>query len=123
MKSGRWEENFSNELGISLEKLPDIFACHEVVGEVTKNAAKAMGLVPGIPVVAGGLDAACGALGAGAIKVGQTQEQGGQASYCIFGTDLAAGHHNEKFDVNEDSMMPAVQTLYTSAELLTNKSS
>ena len=55
--------------------------------------------------------------------INRVQEQGGQASYCIFGTDLAAGHHNEKFDVNEDSMMPAVQTLYTSAELLTNKSS
>ncbi|MDO5360323.1 MAG: amidohydrolase [Jeotgalicoccus sp.] len=53
--------------------------------------------------------------------INRVQEQGGQASYCIFGTDLAAGHHNEKFDVNEDSMMPAVQTLLKTAVLLTNK--
>lgn len=53
--------------------------------------------------------------------INRVQEQGGQASYCIFGTELAAGHHNEKFDVNEDSMMPAVQTLFKSAVLLTNK--
>ena len=40
----------------------------------------------GIPVVAGGLDAACGTLGAGVIHPGETQEQGGQAggmSICI----------------------------------------
>ena len=53
--------------------------------------------------------------------INRVQENGGQASYCIFGTDLAAGHHNEKFDVNEDSMMPAVQTLLKTAVLLTNK--
>ena len=53
--------------------------------------------------------------------INRVQELGGQASYCIFGTDLAAGHHNEKFDVNEDSLMPAVQTLFKSAVLLTNK--
>ena len=53
--------------------------------------------------------------------INRVQENGGQASYCIFGTDLAAGHHNESFDVNEDSMLPAVQTLFKSAVLLTNK--
>lgn len=53
--------------------------------------------------------------------INRVQKNGGQATYCIFGTDLAAGHHNEKFDVNEDSMMPAVQTLFKTAVLLTNK--
>ncbi len=37
------------------------------------------GLAVGTPVVAGGLDAACGTLGAGVIHPGETQEQGGQA--------------------------------------------
>ena len=53
--------------------------------------------------------------------INRVQERGGLASYCIFGTDLAAGHHNEKFDINEDSMAPAVQTLLTAAQLLTNE--
>lgn len=53
--------------------------------------------------------------------INRVQKNGGQATYCIFGTDLTAGHHNEKFDVNEDSMMPAVQTLFKTAVLLTNK--
>ena len=50
------------------------------------QAAQMTGLLEGTPVVAGGLDAACGTLGAGVIDPGQTQEQGGQAggmSLCI----------------------------------------
>jgi xylulokinase len=86
MKKGRWEDELCDEIGISREKLPDIFACHEVIGEVTDDAARATGLAKGTPVVAGGLDACCGTLGAGVINVGQTQEQGGQAggmSICV----------------------------------------
>lgn len=40
------------------------------------------------------------------------QQKGGQATYCIIGTDLAAGHHNEKFDINEQSLLPAVEIFY-----------
>ncbi len=49
------------------------------------------------------------------------QKQGGYATYCIFGTDLAAGHHNEKFDVNEDSMMSSVKVLFEAAKTLTSE--
>ena len=52
----------------------------------TEEAAKACGLAVGTPVVAGGLDAACGTLGTGVVHSGETQEQGGQAggmSICI----------------------------------------
>lgn len=40
------------------------------------------------------------------------QNQGGRATYCIFGTDLAAGHHHEQFDINENTLLPAVEILY-----------
>lgn len=49
------------------------------------------------------------------------QKRGGYATYCVVGTDLAAGHHNEKFDVNEDSLILGVQTLFESAVKLTHK--
>ncbi len=42
-------------------------------------AEQSADLAAGTPVVAGGLDAACGTLGAGVIHPGETQEQGGQA--------------------------------------------
>lgn len=86
IKTGKWDDSFCDELGIAREKLPEIFPCHQVIGEVTREAAEATGLVQGIPVVAGGLDACCGTLGAGVIDIGQTQEQGGQAggmSICL----------------------------------------
>lgn len=86
MRKGVWSEEMCKELGIPRKMLPDIYPCHEIVGTVTEKAAKECGLAVGTPVVAGGLDAACGALGTGVIHSGETQEQGGQAggmSICI----------------------------------------
>lgn len=86
MRKGCWNQDMCKSLGINSSILPDIAACHEVVGTLTPSAAISMGLIAGIPVVAGGLDAACGTLGAGVLNSGQTQEQGGQAggmSICI----------------------------------------
>ena len=79
MRKGVWDMDMCRELGISPDLLPDIYPCHGVVGKVTKKAAAECGLIEGIPVVAGALDAACGTLGAGVIHPGETQEQGGQA--------------------------------------------
>lgn len=92
IKTGKYEDSFCEELGISRDKLPEIFACHEVIGEVNSKAAEVTGLLEGIPVVAGGLDACCGALGAGVIDAGQMQEQGGQAGGMSICIKEAIGH-------------------------------
>ncbi len=76
---GCWDEKTALELGLSLDLMAPFFHSHEVVGTITNKAADETGLIAGIPVVAGGLDAACCTLGAGVICPGQTQEQGGQA--------------------------------------------
>lgn len=86
MRQRRWDEAMCRRLGVRPSLLPELAACHQVVGGVTAEAAIATGLLAGTPVVAGGLDAACGTLGAGVLSPGQTQEQGGQAggmSLCI----------------------------------------
>lgn len=85
-KTCTYDAELAEELGLSADLVPDILPCHAVAGAVTEEAAQATGLAPGTRVVAGGLDAACGTLGAGVIKKGQTQEQGGQAggmSICL----------------------------------------
>lgn len=51
--------------------------------------------------------------------INAVQQQGGYATYCVFGTHLAAGHHNEKFDIDEDSILPAAETLFETAKTLT----
>lgn len=43
------------------------------------------------------------------------QNRGGQATYCIFGTNLAAGHHHEQFDIDEATLLPAVEILFEAA--------
>ena len=100
MRTGKWNKEMAEEIGIPFEFLPPIVPCHQVVGMVTEKAAKETGLSVGTPVVAGGLDAACGTLGAGVIHEGETQEQGGQAggmSICIkeYAADprLILGYH------------------------------
>ena len=45
----------------------------------------------------------------------RVKQRGGQATYAIFGCELAAGHHNAKFDFDESVMGKAVQTLATLA--------
>ena len=59
---------------------------------MTEAASARTGLLSGTPVVAGGLDAACGTLGAGVYLPGQTQEQGGQAGGMSICMDRAIAH-------------------------------
>jgi ribulokinase len=61
------------EIGIDPQLLPDVFACEEIIGEVTQQAAEECGLVAGIPVVAGQADCNASWIGAGAIEEGDFQ--------------------------------------------------
>lgn len=90
MQEGCWDLALCEELGIRTDLLPEIKACHEVIGTLTENAAIETGLPVGVPVVAGGLDAACGTLGVGVLNPGETQEQGGQAGGMSICTSFAA---------------------------------
>ncbi len=74
-----WDAEAARRIGVPLEKLPRLCPCTEIVGRLTQSAAEETGLRPGIPVIAGCLDAASGALGSGVTRLGQTNEQGGQA--------------------------------------------
>lgn len=41
----------------------------------------------------------------------RVRQRGGLASYLVFGTTLAAEHHNEKFDIDEMVLPLAAKTL------------
>ena len=49
------------------------------------------------------------------LMMARVQQHQGQASYVVFGTQLAAGHHNEKFDFDEQVLAIAVETLARTA--------
>ena len=100
MRKGVWDEDMCRAFGFSPDILPKIYPCHAIIGTVTEQAAAQCGLAAGTPVAAGGLDAACGTLGAGVIHSGETQEQGGQAGGMSICTDtyqaderLILGYH------------------------------
>ncbi|MBC5580689.1 xylulokinase [Anaerofilum sp. BX8] len=79
MAAGKWDAGVCQALGLRSGLLPPLYHSHEIVGRVTREAAGQTGLLEGTPVAAGGLDAACGALGVGVVQPRQAQEQGGQA--------------------------------------------
>jgi xylulokinase len=79
MRHERWDEAVAHSLGVPHEMLPPLRRAADVAGALTREAATATGLVEGTPVLAGGLDAAAAALGAGVTRPGLTQDQGGSA--------------------------------------------
>jgi sugar (pentulose or hexulose) kinase len=71
-------------------KLAKIVPSHEVVGEVTAQAALETGLCQGTPVVSGMLDVAANAIGAGVIEAGQALSILGTTSMNMVVLDSAA---------------------------------
>lgn len=67
-KQGRWSEELLSAAGIDEALLPEIVPSTTVLGGVTKSAAAATGLLAGTPVVVGGGDGPCAALGAGVVR-------------------------------------------------------
>ncbi|WP_418668328.1 xylulokinase [Allofournierella sp.] len=92
MAQGEYDLPLARELGLDPEKVPPLADCWQLAGRVTSAAAAATGLRAGTPVAAGGLDAACSALGAGVIEPGQAQEQGGQAGGMSLCTGVPLPH-------------------------------
>lgn len=66
-----WSLPILNAVGVSPEILPPIIGSSEVAGTITPEAAEATGLKPGTPVVGGGADNACGAVGSGVVVAGR----------------------------------------------------
>ena len=79
----RWK--YSEELcrpsGIPLEKYPDLYPSTHILGELLPEPAKDLGLPPGVPIVCGGYDGSCTALGAGNFKEGRVYNYVGSSSW------------------------------------------
>lgn len=98
--AGQWSDELIGLAGLDREKLPPIYGCSHVVGQVTPGAATETGLVPGIPVVAGTMDNPAAVLGLGVINAGETYISAGTATNvgtCLDGPmkrgDLLLYHH------------------------------
>lgn len=78
--SGMWDEKVCSDLGISLDKMPEVKESTEVIGHVTSRAAIETGLEEGIPVIAGGNDSAVASFAMDVVQPGNTSLDIGNAS-------------------------------------------
>jgi xylulokinase len=79
--AGQWSGPLLVAAGLDPEKLPELVKSTAVVGELTRQAAEALGLRPGIPVVAGAGDGICAGVGAGSVAEGRTYNYLGSSSW------------------------------------------
>ena len=79
-QKGVWNAALAEQIGIPIDKYPQIYNSDDVIGTVTEQAASETGLRPGTVVVAGGTDISSAALGCGVTKAGQAYYSMGTGS-------------------------------------------
>ncbi len=107
----KYNEDFVRASGIDREKLPETGPSSRVIGKLTRQAAAELGLREGTPVVAGGVDNACMALGAGCIDEGSAYTSLGSSSW------IAVCAHQPVLNEKKRSFVFAhcIQGMYASA--------
>jgi xylulokinase len=81
LEQGRYEDQFFEASQIDPSCFPDIVPSTEVIGELTSAAAESLGLGAGVPVVAGGVDNSCMALGSRNVTDGRVYTSLGSSAW------------------------------------------
>jgi len=87
LKKLAWSERLVAITGLDGDKLPELVASTAIIGALTSAAAKELGLVEGIPVVAGGGDGVCAGVGVGSVAPGITYNYLGSSSWIATTSD------------------------------------
>lgn len=69
-RTGQWDRKLMADMGLDPELAPAAVTSTTITGRLTPEAAAELGLSEGVPVVAGGADMACSAVGIGAVEPG-----------------------------------------------------
>jgi xylulokinase len=77
----QWSSSMVEASGLDPEKLPELHASIDVIGEVTHQSAEAVGLKAGTAVVIGSGDGACAATGAGVVREGSAYNYLGASAW------------------------------------------
>ncbi len=68
-------------MGIDKQKMPKLLKSTDITGYITNTASELTGLCPNTPVVCGGGDGVCAAVGTGCIKEGIAHSSIGTSSW------------------------------------------
>lgn len=102
-----WSEEILEAAGIEKDKLPELKKSTDIAGYVQERTAGEMGLPAGTPIVCGGGDGPCSAVGAACIRDGEF--------YLTFGTSAWIGGTMEKPFIDDE------QTLFCFAHVIPGK--
>ena len=91
-----WSDEILEAARIEKDKLPELHKSTDVIGNLTKEAAEALGLTTSTKVVCGGGDGPCSALGAGCVEKNQM--------FLTFGTSAWIGGTTEKKFLDKDQV-------------------
>lgn len=83
IRNAKWSELIAGSLEIPIEKLPEPVASGTAVGELSDQAAKETGLMAGTPIIAGGGDQQCAALGVGVVREGMIKSTTGTGTFVL----------------------------------------
>lgn len=86
LERGGWSEHIMQAAGLNPNQLPDLRRSIDVVGELLPEVADEVGLVAGTPVVIGGGDGCCAAVGAGVVREGSAYNYVGSSSWIALST-------------------------------------
>ena len=83
IRAANWSDKLLESFDIQREKLPRLVESSQLVGELSSKAAKQTGLKEGTPIVAGGGDQQCAALGVGVVREGMIKSTTGTGTFLL----------------------------------------
>lgn len=87
VRNRRWSHELMAAIGLPADIMPSVYESIDICGFVTQAFADATGLKPGTPVVGGGADNTCGAVGAGIVQPGRVLASLGTSGVVFAHTD------------------------------------
>jgi xylulokinase len=83
----KYSEELLKPSGIDVDKLPELFPSTHIAGGLLPKSAVELGLKSGIPIICGGYDGSCTALGAGNYKADRVYNYVGSSSWISAAAD------------------------------------
>ncbi|MHA1649829.1 MAG: FGGY-family carbohydrate kinase [Candidatus Helarchaeota archaeon] len=81
METLSWDETLAEDYDLPIDLWPNLYAPGDIIGELSGEAAAELELKQGLPIVVGGGDQQCAALGLGVTDIGQAKATTGTGTF------------------------------------------
>ncbi|MFX1298811.1 MAG: FGGY-family carbohydrate kinase, partial [Promethearchaeota archaeon] len=87
MNTLQWDDKLAELYDLPVDLWPELHKPGEIIGELSSEAAETLGLKKGLPIIVGGGDQQCAALGLGVINTGQAKATQGTGTFVDYVVD------------------------------------